>query len=117
MEPVKRNIILDKSIEFSLEIIAYCELLELNKKFVVSRQLLKSGTSIGANVHEAQNAESRNDFIHKLKIAAKEIEETKYWLILCNRSEYYPTNDELFEKLNEIGLIVYKIISSSKNRN
>ena len=79
MEPVKQNIILEKSIEFSLEIIAYCELLESNKKFVVSRQLLKSGTSIGANVHEAQNAESRNDFIHKLKIAAKEIEETKYW--------------------------------------
>jgi four helix bundle protein len=81
---------------------------------VIARQLLKSGTSIGANIHEAQNAESRNDFIHKMKIAAKEIEETKYWLILCNRSELYPTNQLLYEQVNEIGLIVYKIISSSK---
>jgi four helix bundle protein len=81
---------------------------------VIARQLLKSGTSIGANIHEAQNAESRNDFIHKMKIAAKEIEETKYWLILCNRSELYPTNQLLYEQVNEMGLIVYKIISSSK---
>lgn len=81
---------------------------------MIARQLLKSGTSIGANIHEAQNAESRNDFIHKMKIAAKEIEETKYWLILCNRSELYPTNQLLYEQVNEMGLIVYKIISSSK---
>lgn len=111
---VKQNIILDKTIAFSIEIIAYCELLESNKKFVIARQLLKSGTSIGANVHEAQNAESRNDFIHKIKIAAKEIEETKYWLILCNHSESYPSNEKLFDTVNEIGLIIYKIIASSK---
>jgi four helix bundle protein len=112
---VKQNIILAKTIAFSIEIIAYCELLESNKKFVIARQLLKSGTSIGANVHEAQNAESKNDFIHKMKIAAKEIEETKYWLILCNHSESYPSNEKLFDTINEIGLIIYKIIASSKN--
>lgn len=112
---VKQNIILAKTIAFSIEIISYCELLESNKKFVIARQLLKSGTSIGANVHEAQNAESRNDFIHKMKIAAKEIEETKYWLILCNHSESYPSNEKLFDTVNEIGLIIYKIIASSKN--
>ena len=83
----------------------------------MSGQIVRSGTSPSLNYSEAQSAESRNDFIHKLKIAAKEIEETKYWLILCNRSEYYPTNEGLYDKLNEIGLIVYKIISSSKNRN
>ena len=88
--------------------------MESERKYVIARQLLKSGTSIGANIHEAQNAESRNDFIHKMKIAAKEIEETKYWLILCNRSELYPTNQLLYEQVNEMGLIVYKIISSSK---
>jgi four helix bundle protein len=114
MEPVKQNVILEKTIDFSLKIITYCDLLESNKKYIVARQLLKSGTSIGANIHEAQNAESKNDFIHKFKIAAKEIEETKYWLILCNRSELYPTNETLFKELQEIGLIVFKIISSAK---
>jgi four helix bundle protein len=73
------NIILNKSIDFSLDIISYCEILEEKRKYVIANQLLKSGTSIGANIHEAQNAESKADFIHKMKIAAKEIEETKYW--------------------------------------
>jgi len=84
MENGRPNIILDKTIKFSLDIIRYCEVLESERKYVIARQLLKSGTSIGANAFEAQNAESKNDFIHKLKIAAKEIEETKYWLILLN---------------------------------
>jgi four helix bundle protein len=74
----RENIIVTKTVDFSLEIITFCEVLESNRKFVISNQLLKSGTSIGANVHEAQNAESRADFIHKMKIAAKEVEETKY---------------------------------------
>lgn len=54
------------------------------KKFVIAKQLLKSGTSIGANSVEAQNAESKADFIHKIKIAAKEADETQYWLLLCD---------------------------------
>ncbi|WP_026714720.1 four helix bundle protein [Flavobacterium daejeonense] len=112
----KENIIVSKTIDFALEIISFCELLEQNRKFVIANQLLKSGTSIGANVHEAQNAESRADFIHKIKIAAKEIEETKYWLLLCEKSLNYPFEPILKSKINEIGLIVYKIISSSKSR-
>ncbi len=112
----KENIIVSKTIDFALEIISFCEILEQNRKFVFPNQLLKSGTSIGANVHEAQNAESRADFIHKIKIAAKEIEETKYWLILCEKSPNYPIEPTLKSKINEIGLIVYKIISSSKSR-
>ena len=71
MEPVKQNVILEKTIDFSLKIITYCDLLESNKKYIVARQLLKSGTSIGANIHEAQNAESKNDFIHKFKTCIK----------------------------------------------
>ena len=70
----KRNEIVELSFEFALQIIAYCELLEEKRKYVIARQLLKSGTSIGANVREAQNYESHRDFIHKLKIAAKEAE-------------------------------------------
>jgi four helix bundle protein len=110
------NIILNKTIDFSLEIIDYCELLVEKRKIVIANQLLKSATSIGANIHEAQNAESKSDFIHKMKIAAKEIEETKYWLILCENAKTYPFNENLKNKIKEIALITYKIISSSKSR-
>src|SRR5690606_20830878 len=111
---VSENIILRKCIEFSLAAIEYVELLESAKKFVIANQLLKSATSIGANVHEAQNAESKIDFIHKFKIAAKEVEETKYWLILCNESNSYPTSIHLSNMLYEIEKIITKIISTSK---
>jgi four helix bundle protein len=110
----KENIVVNKSIDFALEIIAFCELLDKEKKYVIANQLLKSGTSIGANIHEAQNAESRADFIHKMKIAAKELEETKYWLILCEKANSYPFENLLRLKIDELGLIVYKIISSSE---
>jgi four helix bundle protein len=111
----KKNIIVDKTFRFALEIIAYCELLEVNKKFVIARQLLKSGTSIGANVREAQNAESKIDFIHKMKIAAKEADETEYWLLLCKHSPNYPQNEKLLGELTELIKILGKIISTSKS--
>lgn len=110
----RENIIVSKSVEFALEIIQYCELLEQHRKFIIAKQLLRSGTSIGANIHEAQNAESRADFIHKVKIAAKEVEETKYWLLLCQHSPSYPFNPNLKAMIEEIGLIIYKILSTSK---
>jgi four helix bundle protein len=110
------NIILKKTVEFSLLIIEYAELLESERKYVIARQLLKSGTSIGANVHEAQNAESKMDFIHKFKIAAKEVEETKYWLVLCQNSKTYPPCEHLVSLLEEIDKIITKIISTSKIR-
>lgn len=113
---MKENVVVNKSNEFALKIITYCELLEDKRKYVIAKQLLKSGTSIGANVHEAQNAESKADFIHKIKIAAKEVDETKYWLILCERSNTYPFDEALKSMINELGLIIYKIISSSKKR-
>ena len=111
---MRENIIVSKTIEFSLRIISFVDVLEEAKKYVIAKQLMKSGTSIGANIHEAQNAESRADFIHKVKIAAKEVEETKYWLLLCKKSELYPFDTKLEEQINEIGLIIYKILSSSK---
>lgn len=110
------NVILVKTIKFSLAIIKYVELLEAGKKFIVANQLMKSGTSIGANVHEAQNAESKADFIHKFKVAAKEIEETKYWLVLCKHSENYPDCTNLEPLLFEIDKIVTKIIATSKTK-
>lgn len=113
-----KNIVLEKSIEVALQMIDFCDALEKKKKYVIAKQLLRSGTSIGANIHEAQNAESKADFIHKMKMAAKELEESKYWLILCEKAESYPSNSELKNEVKELGLILYKILSTSiKTRN
>jgi four helix bundle protein len=114
MQIQSENIILKKTVEFSLLTIEYVDLLESLKKYVIARQVLRSATSIGANVHEAQNAESKADFIHKFKIAAKEVEETKYWLILCSESKLYPDCTELVDRLQEIDKIITKIIATSK---
>ena len=108
------NLIVDLTIKFSLQLISYCELLDNDKRFVLSRQLLRSGTSIGANVHEAQSPESKADFIHKMKIASKEAVETEYWLILCKNSSSYPDCDYLLEKVRSIQKVISKIISSAK---
>ena len=78
----------------------YCERLEEKRKFVIGKQLLSSGTSIGANSFEAQNAESKTDFIHKMKIAAKEAEETLYWLMLCDYGKEYPDCKVLLQKFD-----------------
>lgn len=113
----KENIILKLTFEFSITIIELAETLESNRKFVIANQILKSGTSIGANVREAQNAESKADFIHKIKIAIKEVEETEYWLELCQASKNYPNTEELQSKLKIIKLILAKIITTSKIKN
>jgi four helix bundle protein len=115
MQNPNENIILKKTIEFSLAVIEYAERLEELRKYVIARQLLRCGTSIGANVHEAQNAESKNDFIYKFKIAAKEVEETKYWLILCQNSKNYPPCEHLAGLPGEIDKIITKIIATSKS--
>jgi len=107
-ELIENNPLLKKSIEFSLAIIEYCERLELEKKFILARQLLRSATSIGANTMEAQNPESKADFIHKIKIAAKEADETQYWLTLCDYSKSYPDCKLLLDKLEELTKIIGK---------
>jgi four helix bundle protein len=110
----RQNVIVEKTVAFSLAIIKYCEVLEHDRKYVIANQLLKSGTSMGANVSEAQDAESKADFIHKMKVAAKEASETRYWLILCEKSEGYDFDEKLRDDLEEIVRILSKIISSSK---
>jgi four helix bundle protein len=112
----KENLIVKLSLDFALEIIEFSELLEEYKKFIIARQILRSGTSIGANIREAQNAESKPDFIHKMKIAAKEADETEYWLHLCEMSKNYPYDKNLREKLQSIINIISKIISTSKSK-
>lgn len=111
----QRNLIMDLSFSFALDIIRYSEQLEEKRKYIIARQVLAAGTSIGANVREAQHAESRKDFIHKMKIASKEAEEINYWLQLCNASKNYPSPFGLFKNLENIQRILTKIIISSKN--
>ena len=111
----KDNLIVKMSFEFALKIMAYSEEIRQSNRFEMASQIFKSGTSIGANIKEAQNAESKADFIHKMKIAAKEADEVQYWLALCKESEFYPNpSKELHNEIQSINLILSKIISSSK---
>ena len=110
----KSNPSLTMTFEFALLIFKYTEKLESLKRYNVANQLFRSGTSIGANIREAQSAESRADFIHKIKIAAKETEETEYWLLLCKES--YPFDEILLDKINQIGRLLTSIITTSKKR-
>ena len=112
----QKNIVVQKSLDFSVEIVKFCELLDANRKFVIAKQLLRSGTSIGASIYEAQHAESKADFVHKMKIAVKEANETFYWLPICERSESYPTDSSLKLKVEELIRIISKIIISSKGK-
>jgi four helix bundle protein len=109
------NLIIDLSFQFALEIIDFTELLKQQKKFSLAEQLFRSGTSIGANVREAQGCESRMDFVHKMKIAYKEAQETFYWLELCSHSNRYPNPELLLEHIQSILKVLGKIICSSKN--
>ena len=113
-EEFKDNVILNLTFEFAVKIIDFCDELDNLKKFALSIQLLKSGTSIGANAREAQNAESRADFIHKFKISAKEVEETEYWLLLCKHSKKHPDTTQFLSELEPIKKIINKIIGTSK---
>jgi four helix bundle protein len=98
-EKYHNNLILLKTFDFAKKVVQYTEKLEGQKRYVIANQLLKSGTSIGANIKEAQSAESMADFIHKVKIAMKEADEKEFWLFLCNELENYPKSDEL---LNDV---------------
>lgn len=106
------NLIVDLTFNFSLSILVYTDKLEKLKKFAVANQLTKSGTSIGANVREAQACQSNPDFVSKLKIAEKEMEETDYWLELCKHSEVYPTPEGLDAELGTIKKVLGKILST-----
>lgn len=79
---------MDKSIHFSLSVIQLVKKLMAANEFVMSKQLLRSATSIGANIHEAQAGVSKRDFANKMAIASKEARESKYWLVLLDKSQY-----------------------------
>lgn len=109
----KPNLIVELTFNFSLKIIEFTEELEERRKFNMANQLFRSGTSIGANVCEAQGAESRGDFRHKCKVAYKEAEETRYWLRLCQLAKNYPFKQELLDDIESIAKVLGKIISST----
>ena len=111
----KDNLIINLTFEFALEVIDFSEELRKLNKFEMASQIFRSGTSIGANIREAQNAESKADFIHKFKISAKEADELEYWLKLCNESQHYPSSGKLPEKLISIIKVISKIIATTKN--
>lgn len=109
--PKTESIIAAKAYAFALEIIVlYKQLVADKKEFVLSKQILRAGTSIGANVNEAMSAQSKRDFVHKLSISLKEARETTYWLNLLKDSNYI--THELFDKLNDQCSQINKILSS-----
>lgn len=107
-----KSILKDKSFAFAIEIVkTYKVLVEEKREYVMSKQLLRSGTSVGANIREAKNAESTNDFIHKLGISQKECDETLYWLELLKETGYL--NQEVFDRLSDQANQILKMIRST----
>ena len=109
------NKILELSFDFSLQIISLYKILVQHNKYVMSKQLLRSATSIGANVEEANAAQTKKDFIMKMSIASKEARETKYWLRLLDKSQIV-TYDyaEYLKMVEHIINILTKIVKTSQ---
>jgi four helix bundle protein len=117
---MKKNLIKDKSFDFALQIIKlYKKLVNEKKEYVLSKQLLRSGTAVGALIREAEHAQSKADFIHKMSIALKEANETEYWIDLLYKSEYL--NSSEFNLIHTESLSMLKIlitiVKSSKQNN
>ena len=114
---MKENVVRDKSFAFALRVVKLAKYLQGEKKeFVLSRQVLRSGTAIGALVREAEHAESKADFVHKMSIALKEANETLYWLELLHQSEYIANQN--FESIQidseELIKLLVSIVKTSK---
>ena len=119
MIELMNNPVINKSKKFALKIVLlYKRLSEENHEYVLSKQVLRSGTSIGANARESQNAESKADFIHKLSISLKEADETLYWLELLHDAEYISNEefDSLFADCKELVRILTAILKSSRDK-
>ena len=113
---MKENVIKEKSFLFAIEIVSLYKVLAERKEFILSKQLLRSGTSIGANVRESEHAQSKADFIHKLSIAIKEANETEYWIDLLFETKYLSQTefDIIKPKIIELLKLLTSIINTSK---
>jgi len=112
----KDNIVLNKSFDFALEIIELYKILKSKNEFVISKQLLRSGISIGANVEEANAAQSKKDFATKMSIASKEARETRYWLRLLNKSKLVEYDYKNYlNKIDELIRIITAIVKTAQS--
>jgi four helix bundle protein len=114
-----QNAVKDKSFEFAIRIVRLYQFIrDERKEYVLSKQLLRSGTSVGANIRESQNAESTLDFIHKLGIAQKELDETLYWLELLKATEILSKKefDSIYKDATALLKIIRSIIISTKKK-
>lgn len=112
---MRDNFLLSRTLGFAVDIVKFCRVLQREREFVLSHQLLKSGTSIGANVREADAAISRAEFIAKLQISFKEAAETEYWLLLLEQTDTHPeTAHTLFEECTAIKKILSKSLQTAK---
>ena len=118
---MKDNVILEKSLDFAVRVVKlYKYLCETKKEYVLSKQLLRSGTSIGANVNEAQAGQSKSDFIAKMSIASKEARESKYWIGLLIKTDYLNRHDvhvqSLQNDMDEIVKLLTAIVKTGQER-
>lgn len=108
---MKNNIVRNKSFDFAVRIVKLYQYLNNDKKeFILAKQLLRSGTSVGAMIREAEHAESKSDFIHKFAIAQKEANETVYWLELLKATDYF--NEKEFQNISNDAIAILKLITS-----
>ena len=117
---MRENVLVNKSFKFAVRIVnLYKYLCDNKKEFVLSKQLLRCGTSIGANVNEAQDAQSTDDFISKLSISLKEARETQYWIELLKETNYLKSKeaDSILKDLIEIIKLLVSIIKTTKENN
>lgn len=115
---MRRNVIKEKSFKFAVRIVELYKFLSERNEYVLSKQLLRSGTSVGANVRESINAQSSADFIHKLSIAQKECDESIYWLELLYKTNFISENEfnSFFNEASELLRILRSIILTTKQR-
>lgn len=111
------RVVQEKSFQFAVRVVKMCKFLrEEQKEYIMTKQLLRSGTSIGANIAEAQQAQSKSDFVHKMSIALKEAVETNYWIRLLHATDYL--NDKAMESMildcSELEKMLTVIIKSAK---
>ena len=113
---MSENIVVEKSIQFAVRVVNACKMLQKQKEYVMSKQLLKSGTSIGANVKEAIQAQSKKDFLSKINIALKEASESEFWIDLLIRTKYFDKNDNgLLNDCIELNKILHSIVKTTKS--
>ncbi len=119
MKNDRKNVIEEKSFDFALAIVNIVKIIQAeNNEYILSKQLIRSGTAIGAMVREAEHAESKKDFIHKMAIGLKEANETRYWLDLLYKSDYLESHqyNSLFDEINQIIRLLVSIVKSAKLR-